>query len=348
MKKGRPSAGKLGNENVKPEDFGIDRQNVMSVLVIGGEGFIGSRVIARLLKSEESVVVLDHKPKSLSSQEKRSKITYVHGDVKKFHSVVNAVYSFNVERIIHLAYVLTAEAEKNPYQAVGVNILGTCNVLEAARICNIERVVFCSSIAVYGPQEYYGEKNVLEDEGFLKPAFLYGAAKCFNEFMCSTFERRFRVEVPILRISAVYGQDREGGGLTSWTSDLVHKVVRGKAAYIPVNPGQRINFVYVEDIAEQIARLCLMEKPKQKVYNSGGFTLTAGEFSEIVRKYYPSCRIRFDQNATAWPYAYRIDGSRIAEELNYVIKHPEIGVLDMINKERQFLGLEAIDKKNSV
>jgi nucleoside-diphosphate-sugar epimerase len=316
----------------------------MRILVTGGIGFIGGRVVERLLNSGNKIVVMDRRTQ-VFPEVIQDKIENVAGDIRAFSDIMRVIHDFKIDRIIHVAYALTTESEADPLAAIQINVLGTCNIFEAARICEIERVVFCSSMAAYGPQECYGDRPVKEDEILMKPVFIYGATKVLNEFMASRFEKKFGLEIPVLRIAAVYGKGREERGLTAWASHLVSNVVRGKPAFINLRPDQLSSFIYVDDVVEQLTRLCLAETLNYRIYNSGGFTSTPREFSEIIKKYYPDSNIKFDENAAPWFYPYKMDGTRIANEFNWEIRDPEAGLLDQINQERFSLGLEPLKRK---
>lgn len=316
----------------------------MRILVTGGTGFVGQRVVERLLSAETQVIVMSRRPQTLP-RDILDKIESVSGDIRAFSDVMRVLSDFVVERIIHVAYTLTAEGEANPLSAIQANVLGTCNIFEAARIYKSKRVVFCSSIAAYAPQEFYGDRSVTEDEVLMKPVSIYGATKVLNEFMASRFEKRFGIEIPMLRIAAVYGTGREERGVTAWTSQMVSGAVRGKPVSIHLRPDQLASFIYVDDVAEQLVRLCLAEKLNYRIYNSGGVTSTPKEFAEIVKKYCPDADTKFDENAPPWPYPYKIDGKRMSKELNWEIREPEDGLLDQINQELTSLGLRSIQRK---
>ena len=86
------------------------------------------------------------------------RITMYRGDITQLPQLMEAVNAHGVKRIIHMAALLPPETEERPHFAMQVNIGGTNNVFEAARWCGIERVVYASSIAVYGVQDTFGER----------------------------------------------------------------------------------------------------------------------------------------------------------------------------------------------
>ena len=122
----------------------------MSVMVTGGTGFIGNRIIRKLLERGEEVVCFDLAPPRGNLAQYLDRITMYRGDITQLPQLMEAVNALGVKRIIHMAALLPPDTEERPHFAMQVNIGGTNNVFEAARWCGIERVVYASSIAVYG------------------------------------------------------------------------------------------------------------------------------------------------------------------------------------------------------
>jgi nucleoside-diphosphate-sugar epimerase len=278
-------------------------------------------------------------------KEWRDRVESTSGDIRDFADVTKIIFDFKIDKIIHVAYTLTAEGEANPLAAIQVNVLGTCNIFEAARIRGTQRVVFCSSTAAFGSQDHFGDLPLRDEEDFMKPFSIYGATKLLDEFMATRFERRYGIEIPVLRIAAVYGLGVAERGAMAWTSQMIAAVTRNQPVFIPLRPDQPVCFIHIDDVAEQLVRLCLAEKLGFRFYNSGGYTSTPGNFRDIVQKYYPAAEITFDEKAPLWSYPYRIDGRRLANEIHLAIRDPESGLLDQMNQERSVLGLEPLQRK---
>ncbi|MBW1714020.1 MAG: NAD(P)-dependent oxidoreductase, partial [Deltaproteobacteria bacterium] len=240
----------------------------MRILVTGGSGFIGQRVVGKFLDKGHRVVIMSRQRSSGGIKDEN--LTVCGGDLRVFPDLMKIVVENEIDRVVHVAYALTAEGEANPLMAIQVNALGASHVFEAARLAGAKRVVFCSSIAAYAPPELYGDRPVQEDEDLMKPVSIYGMTKVLNEFMASRFEDRYGTEIPSLRISAVYGTGRADRGVTAWTSRMVAAAIRNKPDLIHIRPDQRSNFIYVDDVAEQLVRLTLAEKLGQRIYNSRG------------------------------------------------------------------------------
>ncbi len=316
----------------------------MRVLVVGGSGFIGQRLVDRFLANGHQTFIMSRRP-ALTATQGQLGAKAVSADIRVFSDVIGVVREYEIERIVHVAYTLTAEGEANPFQALQVNVLGTGNIFETARLAGVKRVVFCGSIAAYAPPEFYGDRPVTEEEVLLRPTSIYGATKVLNEFMASRFEGRYGVEIITLRISAVYGTGRAERGVTAWTTQLVAAAIEGREAFIRLRPDQLSNFIYVDDVAEQLFRLTVAEKLAYRAYNSGGHTSTPAEFASIVRRYYPGLRVEFDPEAPKWPYPHLVDGSRLEKEIGFKVRTPDEGLLAQINQERARLGQPALERK---
>src|SRR5438876_9011163 len=135
----------------------------MSVLVIGATGFIGPRVIRRLVARGENVVGMDLNPGAVTFAGVPIGAPVVRGDVTQFEDVMRTVLDVKPERLINLAYGLGA-GEGNPHQVMRLDILGMDNCFEAARLGGVKRVVYASSVAVSGQQSNFGDRLATEDD----------------------------------------------------------------------------------------------------------------------------------------------------------------------------------------
>src|SRR3990172_5973116 len=127
----------------------------MIYLITGGTGFIGSYVARRLLAEGHEGVAFDYQPAGTSVEQVLTPDELAHmqilqGDVTDLTHLLRVCEERRVERIIHLAYLLQSDSDANPLLAVKVNCEGTTNVLEVARQLAIPRVVWASSVSVFG------------------------------------------------------------------------------------------------------------------------------------------------------------------------------------------------------
>src|SRR5919204_714313 len=152
----------------------------MTTLVLGATGFIGPRLIRNLVAKGESVVGLDLNPAAAAFADVPIGAPVMRGDVTQFEDVMRAVLDVKPDRLINLAYGLGA-GEGNPHQVMRLDILGMDNCFEAARLGEVKRVVYASSIAVSGQQSHFGDRLVNEDDATYGTT-QYAMHKIFNEY----------------------------------------------------------------------------------------------------------------------------------------------------------------------
>jgi nucleoside-diphosphate-sugar epimerase len=272
------------------------------------------------VKRGEEVICFDlyPDPGKISHLGGRAKI--VVGDVTRIEDIIAAIKEFRVERIVNLAYILGAESEANPHMAMRTNVMGMNNVFESARLMGINRVVYASSIAVYGLQSSFGERPVLETD-YCHPTLVYGAHKLWNEFMAKKYMERYGMTIPGLRIAVVGGPGRKTG-LSAWASTYADSPAMGKPAEIPFRSNQRTLITYVDDAAEIFARFCFEETLNYPIYNSCAYLVTLKQLAETVKKFIPEADIRFNEKAADQPLIYHWSSERLEKEFG--IKLPPL------------------------
>ena len=245
----------------------------MSYLVTGGTGFIGAYTIRDLLRRGEKVVSFDASP-DLSimgyalTEPEIEKTIRVFGDITDLPLILNTIKEHNVERIVHMASLQIPASDANPYFAVRVNCEGTANIFEACRIANIKRLVWASSIAVFGPPELYGNKPVLNDAPH-HPVSVYGACKSLNEYLAKYYFEKHSIDSVGLRFTAVYGLGRVRGK-SSFTTKMIEMAAKGEPYTVPYGDDV-VDWQYVEDLAGLIVHtLDLPTTTKTRVFNTQG------------------------------------------------------------------------------
>ena len=203
----------------------------MNTLVTGGTGFIGSYVVRDLLLEGHNVVIYDLLPnfdllERITPIEQREKLQFERGDINDMACLLRVLKDYNIDKVVHLAALLMQGCEDNPSLAIRVNCEGTDNLFVACTLLNIQKVVWASSIAVYGDTEEYDE-DVLSNDSNHKPHFFYGACKSFNEFLADYYLKKKGLKHVGLRFNVVYGPGRystatRGSGAT-FASELIEK-----------------------------------------------------------------------------------------------------------------------------
>ena len=311
----------------------------MAIMVTGGTGFVGARITRRLVEQGHEVVCFDQFPPRGNLHPFLDRIKVYRGDVTQMTQIVEAVRTHSVSKIIHMAAVLAPDSEERPHHAMYVNIQGTNNVFEAARWTGIERVIYASSIAIYGLQEPYGERPVTEDD-VSHPLSVYGMTKVANEFAAQHYVQRFGLDLRGIRICSVFGHGRALGITGLIGGGLISLPAVGEPVELPFEPKLPMPLIYVEDAAEIFVRAVLSDSLKSPVYISGGHLATLGELADLVRSFIPDASVTLGERPM--PHIYLVDSSRMLRDIGYELPPLRGRVLDHINEARKEAGLRPI------
>ncbi len=215
----------------------------MRVVVTGGAGFIGSHVVDRLAAHSHAPVVFDLVP---SPHHLPGAFETVIGDITDSDAAGKALRGSDA--VIHLAAVADVnDVVADPVRAGHVNVAGTQTILEAARREGVARVVYGSTVWVYGNAPADG---VLDEESPLAlPDHLYTATKIAGEMYARSYSSLYDLEQTILRFGIPYGPRARPAAVVP---AFVGRAARGDALTIAGDGRQTRQFVYVEDLAEGI------------------------------------------------------------------------------------------------
>jgi len=317
----------------------------MKVLVLGGAGFIGPRVMQRLVDRGHDVACMDINPNSPTLEPLKGKIESTRGDITLMDDVVEAVIQAKPDRIINLAYLLGFRPDgvtdaQDPHYAVRINILGMDNAFEAARMCGVKRVVYASSLAVYGRQSFYGERPLTEDDVRMGSG-VYAASKIYNEHQAEWFNSAYDMEIVGIRPSNVTGPDKVRGSMDHVR--VITEAARGLPVAFPYKDAMRLP-IHVDDISEMFTRVTLAEKTQYAVYNSGGETISMGDIAALVQTHLPDAQISFENETGGRELSgnYMMDNSRLVQEFEYNLAPYPQRVLEIINAVRADEGLAPV------
>lgn len=292
---------------------------VMRTLVFGGTGLIGTQVINDLLAGGVEVVVASRHP-PISA---RPAVSWIACDVSKREAVSQLFREVRPSKVVHLAAALQFACERDPAVAVRVNVAGTLNVLESARDHGAERVVFGSSVAVYGEN---GHK--LHEETPPSPSVsLYGCAKRLEEELGIRFAPAFGLRFIALRYCGVFGPGKpQTPGMA-----LVRKQIEATRTGTPVSIGEaggeeRIQFTYVKDASAATLMALKHPDPRHSIYNVAGAEenhISLREYHRAIRTLFPGAGdVHFSGRARD---VGPLDIGRICRDLGF---KPRYSVLD--------------------
>jgi len=299
----------------------------MTTLITGGTGLIGSALAEKLLARGERVVLFDAAPAESRVAELKKygdHAQVVRGDVQALGELIDAARRHRATAIVHLAFLLGAGANQAPERATRINILGTVNALEAARLSGVERVLLASSIAVYGADDQYPPEQLpLREDVPLyvcRTQPIYGGGKVHTEHLAQAYAEHHGLVVGGMRPSIVNGWGRERGA-SAFLGEVIDKPAIGQPASVRFGDA-RVSLVYVEDVAEQYVALLTVDRAvlgRRRFFNTGGDTCTVRELADTVRKLIPDARIEITSRGERdfGGLASRVSDRSFEEEVGY-------------------------------
>jgi nucleoside-diphosphate-sugar epimerase len=311
----------------------------MSILVIGGAGFIGRRLIPILVAKGSDVTCFDVDAAGAMAAfaPLGGKVRVVRGDVTQFDDVIGAVQESRAERLINLSYFI---GELPPHAAFKLDVQGMDNCFEAARRCGVRHTVFASSVAVTGQQAHFGERPVGETDE-RKGETQYALNKIINEWQAHDYRRAYGMTITCVRPANVTGPDKRFGSIDH--VNCMCEPARGKPVTFPHADAMRC-IIHVEDMAEAFARVLVADKPTHTTYNSGGTAISMGELAALVREFLPDAEIRFQEETGGRAISgnFLIDNRRLIEEFGVQYRPLRERVREVINEVRAGEGLPLV------
>lgn len=308
----------------------------MPKLITGGLGFIGTYLAHALIKKGEKVVLFDIVSSSPLIKDIREKVTIVQGNLASWAEVLEVVKQYKIDGIYHTGALLSASAEEKPITAYEVNAGGTFNVLEAARLFDVERVIFTSTIASYG----LGLDRVNEDT-LQMPISMYGVTKVFSERLGEYYHRKFGVDFRAVRLPSIIGPGRGGGGASAYSTLMISEPALKRPYQVTVEEDVIMPILYIKDCVDCLIRLYEADnaKLKRRVYCIAGVSPTAREIADEVKRVLPSADIQFkpDRELTeivrSWPKY--LEESRAGQEWGWKTQYSLREMVEDFIKEVQ-------------
>lgn len=300
----------------------------MRVAIIGGTGQIGLATAECLASmGVETCIVSRRAPDAVPAH-----VQWLEADVANGESVYACLRQFAPQSIINFAAVLQFACDQTPRAAIDVNIEGALNVLEACRRLNVKRLIFGSSIAVYG------ERSTLmrEDDPIPADANLYALTKLIGERLGEQYRKKCGFEFLALRYSGIFGGVEAATHGMSQVRSKILKTASGEDVVIREASGEElIHLTHVSDAAEATCRALFEPTPSHSIYNVAGPSenyISLRDLHGVVRQAHPKCGdISWNGRAKS---AGPVDTTRLSEDLKYFPRR-KVGdhVAELISRE---------------
>jgi UDP-glucose 4-epimerase len=281
------------------------------------------------LTEKEKTVGFDISPDTRRIGDFLDHLKLVQGDVADVEAVIHAIREHGVDTIFHLASLLTLDSETNPWRALKTNVDGTVNILEASRLCNVDKVIFPSTRAVFGPRDL----TPLNDDDAMRPNSVYGVTKMLCEHYGLKYFSLYGLDFRSARLDMVYGPGRNTGR-SSFGTQLIEYPALGRPVKIRYSPEETTDWLYVKDAVRALRLIRDATTLKRRIYNMNGERRSLGEVADIVRKNVPNAVIEFEPGNIKLSQIYPLmDDGEARKDLGWSPEFTvEDGVIDHIRE----------------
>jgi len=297
----------------------------MTVLITGA-GLIGCHFARRAADGGSKVVLYDLSPNRDYIQKivGKDKVEIVAADMRDLPALINALKEFKIDTLVHTAGLIGKRVAENSYTGSTNNIVGTINVLEAARLHGIRRAVYVSTFGAYDRPKI--KAGPIREDHPIGGHNLYTTTKVCSEHLVHAYAHLYNLDTVIIRPAGVFGRGHYVGGSTVGMimRDLALNVMKGD----PITLDGKIYFaneyVYAKDVALALDLACKVKEPKQRIYNAGsGVVAGAADLARIARELAPKLEIKVvgdgsEDSSKQFP----LDLSRSQAELGYSPQFP--------------------------
>ena len=250
------------------------------VLVTGGAGFIGSNLVRHLLKNENSVTVLDNFMSGYRSNlDSFPSVRIIEGDVRDRTAVEEAIQGAEV--VFHLAAsVGNKRSIDHPLIDAEINVLGTLQILEAARKAGVRKIVTSSSAGIFGELK----TMPIKEDHPVEPDSPYGCTKLCEEKLCLVYAKLYQIEAVCLRYFNVYGPNQRFDSYGDAIPIFVFHMLRNETLIIYGDGEQTRDFVHVDDVVQANIKAAESIGFSGALNIASGTSVTVNRLVEIITK----------------------------------------------------------------
>lgn len=320
----------------------------MKILLTGAGGQIGHDLIGALVAQGHEVISTDLAPRPPSHAHAEG-VDWQRLDVTDAAAVQHMFTDIRPDLVFHLAAILSATGEANPRLAYDVNQTGTWNVLEACRRAKVSRLMFTSSIAVFGPTPSGPLPDPTPDDVALHPGTMYGVTKVSGELLCAYYRKRYDIDCRGVRFPGLISAAMPGGGSSDYALFMYVDAVRKGGYEAFARADTRIPLMYMPDGVRALLELAFADRSKltRTMYNIAAFSPRADEIATSVKRAIPDAKFSYAPDTVrqgildSWPKS--LDDSAARRDWNWKPKFDLDGMTDdLIPRIRRMLELGAV------
>lgn len=271
-------------------------------ILITGAGLIGANAARHAVDGGHKVVLFDLSPNRDYIQKivGTGKAEVVAADMRDLPALLSALEKFNVDTMVHTAGLIGGRVQENSYTGATNNILGTINILEAARLRKLRRVVYVSTFGVYDRSKI--TDTVIRETHPIGGHNLYATTKVCSEHLVHAYANMYNLDTVIIRPGGVFGRGFYVGGSTVGMvmRDLALSIIKGDPLTIDAKTYGPNEYVYGKDVGLALLLACQAQNPKQRIYNAGtGVIHGAEDLAQTVREVAPKVEVKVSGSSSA-------------------------------------------------
>ena len=263
-------------------------------ILITGAGLIGAHAARHAVDAGNKVVLYDLSPNRNYIQEivGKDRVEVVAADIRDLPALLSALERFAVDTLVHTAGLIGSRVQENSYTGATNNILGTINVLEAARLRQLRRLVYISTFGVYDRSKI--DDSVVRESHPIGGHNLYATTKVCSEHLVHAYAALYKLDTAILRPGGVFGRGFYVGGSTvgKIMRDLALNIIKGEPITLDAGTYGLNEYAYGKDVGLAVFLACQKENLKQRIYNAGTGVVTGPEeLAQVVRELSPNIKV---------------------------------------------------------
>ncbi|MGP6207962.1 NAD-dependent epimerase/dehydratase family protein [Cuniculiplasma sp. SKW3] len=286
---------------------------MIKILITGSNGQVGAELI-RIIKSsiDAEILCTDITPRNQSIGD----LQFEYLDVKSKELTEKIFEKFKPDQVYHLASILSASGEKDPYLAYSVNLTGTMNILNASVKYNVNKVFIPSTIGVYGPEAPKENAPIRHDS---IPTTMYGITKAAGEMLFQYYYEKFDLDVRSLRYPGLISyRVPPTAGTTDYAVDMIRHAARNSSYLCYLEKDTPLPMMYMQDAMESTIKFMHTEPSRLTVrtaYNVMSYTFTPEQLYKEILEFKPNFKVDYKPDfrqkiAESWPHSLDITKSK--------------------------------------
>ena len=274
----------------------------MKILITGGAGNLACQ-LTHALPAKADIVLVDIVGQPTARA--REGCRFVPGDLTDAAGLARLFEAEKPDRVIHMASLLSGSTEENRRRGWLVNATASMEILELCLLHGVQRVLFPSSLAVWGGTL----PDPLPEDFETWPDGLYGVTKVAVERLGNYYHRRHGLDFRAVRLPIIISPYAAPGAASSYASQAFVRAVRKGRFVFRVRPETAVSMMYVKDCLRALTRLLEADPDRltRRVYNVQAISPSGEELAATVRRLVPDANISFDPDPAvadligSWP-----------------------------------------------